>query len=75
VLATPWASIAIDGQPVDVTPIAAAIPLAPGEHFVTFTHPNAATLTRQVTIQAGATVSLDVTMDVAADAGGDAPED
>jgi hypothetical protein len=64
VLATPWAEVAVDGQRIDVTPMARAIPLAPGAHFVTFTHPSAPPVTQHVTIATGATVTLDVTMDV-----------
>jgi serine/threonine protein kinase len=64
VLATPWAAVSVDGQHVDVTPMARAIPLAPGAHFVTFTHPSAPPITQHVTIETGATVTLDVTMDV-----------
>jgi serine/threonine protein kinase len=63
-LATPWAHVAIDGQPTGTTPMARAVPLAPGVHFVTFTHPNATTQTRRVSVAAGATTTLDVTMDV-----------
>jgi len=63
-LATPWAEVAIDGQRAAITPVAYAIPLAPGVHFVTFTHPNAPTQTRRVSIAPGATETLDVTMDV-----------
>ncbi|HEX4512892.1 MAG TPA: protein kinase [Polyangiaceae bacterium] len=65
VLATPWANVAVDGQQAGTTQMARAIPLAAGAHFVTFTHPNAKTQTRRVTVSAGATTTLDVTMDVA----------
>jgi serine/threonine-protein kinase len=68
VLATPWANVAVDGQQAGTTPMARAIPLAAGAHFVTFTHPNAKTQTRRVTVTAGATTTLDVTMDVAGSA-------
>ena len=64
VLATPWAEVAIDGVKVDATPIARAIPVAPGLHFVTFTHPSAPTETRRVVIEPGKTTLLDVTMAV-----------
>jgi len=69
VLATPWADVAVDGQRVDVTPFARAIPLAPGAHFVTFTHPSAPPITQSITIETGATVTVDVTMDVLGAAG------
>ncbi|HEX7601549.1 MAG TPA: serine/threonine-protein kinase [Polyangiaceae bacterium] len=64
VLATPWAEVAIDGQKVDATPIARAIPLSPGPHFVTFTHPAAPSETRRVVVEAGKTSLVDVTMNV-----------
>ena len=64
VLATQWAEVAIDGVKVDATPIARAIPVAPGLHFVTFTHPSAPTETRRVVIDPGKTTLLDVTMAV-----------
>jgi serine/threonine-protein kinase len=63
-LATPWAEVAIDGQKVDVTPIARAIPLSPGPHFVTFSHPAAPSETRRVVVEAGKTSLVDVTMNV-----------
>ncbi len=73
VLAAPWAEIAVDGQHVDTTPMSRAIPLAPGPHFVTFTHPRAPPVTKRVVVAAAATATLDVTMDVAGerDASGD----
>jgi serine/threonine protein kinase len=71
VLATPWAEVEIDGQRVDTTPIARAIPLAAGEHFVTFKHPAAPAVTQRVKIEPAVTVTVDVTMDVTADAGKD----
>jgi serine/threonine-protein kinase len=64
VLATPWADVAVDGQHAGTTPMARAIPLAPGVHFVTFTHPSAKTQTRRVSVTTGATTTLDVTMDL-----------
>ena len=72
VLATPWAEVSVDGQHAAITPVARAIPLAPGVHFVRFTHPSAPSQTRRVTIQSAETETLDVTMDIAGarDAGG-----
>jgi len=64
VLATPWAEVAIDGQKVDATPIARAIPLSPGPHFVTFSHPAAPSETRRIVVEAGKTSLVDVTMNV-----------
>jgi eukaryotic-like serine/threonine-protein kinase len=65
VLATPWAEVAVDGQPIDVTPMARPIRLAPGAHYVLFTHPAAPPETRRVVIEPGQSVVLDVTMGVA----------
>jgi hypothetical protein len=65
VLATPWAEVAIDGVKIDATPIARAIPVAPGLHFVTFTHPAAKAETRRIVVEPGKTIFLDVTMAVA----------
>jgi serine/threonine-protein kinase len=74
VLATPWAYVRVDGQQVETTPFARAIPLAAGKHWVTLTHPDAAPVDREVVITTGETVTLDVTMVVgtATDAGKDA---
>ncbi len=74
VLATPWAEVAVDGQHVDTTPFARPIPLPPGPHFVTLTHPNARPENRQVMIRAGEVVTVDVALDLgdAQDAGADA---
>ena len=71
VLATPWAEVAVDGQHVDTTPFARAIPLPPGPHFVSLTHPNAKPENRQIVIRANEVVTVDVTLDLGegADAG------
>lgn len=65
VLATPWADVAVDGQAVGTTPMARPIALAPGLHFVTFTHPAAPPVTRELAVEPNTSVVLDVTMDVA----------
>jgi serine/threonine-protein kinase len=64
VLATPWAQVRIDGQYVDVTPFARAIPLPPGRHFVTLEHPDAPVEKRTVDIAPGETRTIDVVMAV-----------
>jgi len=64
VLATPWAEVWVDGQRVDVTPFARAIPLLPGTHYVTLVHPSAPVEKRTVTIAAGETRTLDVVLAV-----------
>ena len=74
VVATPWAHVRVDGQLVETTPFARAIPLTAGKHFVTLTHPDApSAVEREVDIVAGETVTLDVIMNLSAeDAGKDA---
>lgn len=74
VVATPWAFVRVDGQLVETTPFAKPIPLGPGAHFVTLTHPDAVgSIERSVAIVAGETTTLDVTLDLGSeDAGKDA---
>jgi eukaryotic-like serine/threonine-protein kinase len=74
VLATPWAHVRVDGQQVETTPFARPIPLSPGTHWITLTHPDAPQVEREVTVVPNETVMLDVTMVVGQldDAGRDA---
>jgi serine/threonine-protein kinase len=73
VVATPWAYVKVDGQQVEITPFARPIPLTPGKHWVTLSHPDSSPIEREITIVTGETVMLDVTMDVGnTDAGKDA---
>ena len=72
VLATPWAEVEVDGQHVDTTPFARAIPLAPGTHFVTLTHPDAPAEQRAIKLAAGEIRTLDVTMSLRTTAASDA---
>jgi serine/threonine-protein kinase len=72
VVADPWAHVVIDGQRVDTTPFARAIPLTAGTHYVRLEHPNADTERRTITLAPGETVLLDVKLSVTgrpADAG------
>jgi serine/threonine-protein kinase len=64
VLVTPWADVWIDGQRVDTTPFARAIPLPAGKHYVTFKHPSVTDEKREVEIVAGETALLDVDLGV-----------
>jgi serine/threonine-protein kinase len=64
VLATPWAEVWIDGQRVDTTPFARAIPLPPGMHYVTLVHPSAPVEKRTIAIAAGETRTIDVVLAV-----------
>jgi serine/threonine-protein kinase len=74
VLASPWAYVRVDGQPVETTPFARPSPLAPGKHWITLTHPDSAPVEREITVATNETVTLDVTMPVGSgeDAGKDA---
>jgi hypothetical protein len=73
VVATPWAEVWVDGQHVETTPFAHAIPLAAGTHYVALTHPDAQPEKRVVKLAPGETIVLDVTMDVRGNVRGGAP--
>ena len=64
VLATPWAEVWVDGQHVDVTPFARAIPLSAGTHYVTLVHPNAQAEKRTIAVLPDETRTIDVVMAV-----------
>jgi serine/threonine-protein kinase len=64
VLAQPWAHVAIDGEPVDTTPIGAPIEVTPGRHVVDLEHPQAPKAQRVVEVRPGQTVVVDVILDV-----------
>jgi hypothetical protein len=64
IVVTPWAEVAIDGQPIDTTPFARPVPLAAGKHYVTLTHPQAPVQKREVSIVTGETAFLDAAMDL-----------
>jgi eukaryotic-like serine/threonine-protein kinase len=71
VIATPWAHVRVDGQLVETTPFARAIPLSAGKHFVTLTHPDAISqIEREVVIKTGETMTLDVVMNLSPEDGG-----
>ncbi len=71
VVATPWAYVRVDGQLVETTPFARAIPLAPGKHWVSLAHPDAVgPVDREVTIVTGEVMTLDVTMNMGVDDAG-----
>jgi eukaryotic-like serine/threonine-protein kinase len=84
VVAEPWAHVVVDGQRVETTPFARAIPLPAGTHYVRLEHPNAPTERRTVRLSPGETVLLDVKLKIdpsllsaseqpAADAAADGP--
>ena len=64
VVAEPWAHVVVDGEKVDTTPFARAIPLRPGTHYVRLEHPNAPTERRTIRLVPGETVLLDVKMKI-----------
>jgi eukaryotic-like serine/threonine-protein kinase len=64
VVADPWAHVIVDGQRVETTPFARAIPLPAGVHYVRLEHPNARTERRTVTLAPGETVLLDVKLEL-----------
>jgi hypothetical protein len=64
VVANPWAEVVIDGQRVDVTPIARPLPLPAGTHYVTLKHPKVKEQRRVVKVVQGQTVLLDVNMGI-----------
>lgn len=66
VVADPWAHVVVDGQRVETTPFAKAIPLSAGTHYVRLEHPNAPPERRTLHVVAGESVLLDVKMQVAA---------
>ncbi|MBX3191358.1 MAG: serine/threonine protein kinase [Labilithrix sp.] len=70
VLASPWAHVKVDGQQVETTPFARAIPLTAGKHFVTLMHPDAPPVERDVVIAPNEIVTLDVTMMIGGDDAG-----
>jgi serine/threonine-protein kinase len=71
VVATPWAHVSVDGQPIETTPFARPIPLAAGKHWVTLTHPEgAAPVEREIEIVPGEVVTLDVTIPLLPEDGG-----
>jgi PEGA domain len=55
--AAPWAEVSIDGQAAGRTPFG-PLPLAPGEHQVTFQHPSGLTDRQRVTIKADTTTRV-----------------
>jgi serine/threonine-protein kinase len=66
VVAQPWAHVHVDGELVDTTPFARAIPLAPGVHYIKLSHPQAPDERRTITLTSGQTLALDVSMKVPA---------
>lgn len=73
VVATPWAQVTIDGNYIDTTPFAKAIPLLAGTHYVKLTHPEAEPETRVVVLAPGETARLEATLRMKGTSGAMAP--
>ncbi len=54
----PEVGVAIDGEPIGVTPLPATVPLRAGEHVVTASRPGYRTQSQRVTIEHGAEAEL-----------------
>ena len=48
--ASPWAEVTLDGRPMGRTPLG-PLPLALGEHVITFTHPTGGADRQRVTVK------------------------
>jgi len=59
--AVPWAQVLIDGNPVGETPLA-NLPLAAGEHQITFRHPQLGEQVQKVMVKAGAPTRVSATL-------------
>lgn len=66
VVVRPWAKVYVDGQYFDTTPFATAIPLSAGKHFFRLEHPKAAIERRELDLQNGDSLLLDISMDIPA---------
>jgi len=57
VVARPWGTVRVDGEPMGTTPLE-AMPLRPGAHTVVVQHPSYQPIERKVTIRAGRTARM-----------------
>lgn len=55
--ASPWAEVTLDGKPIGRTPLG-PLPLALGEHVITFTHPTGGSDRQRVTVKAEESVRV-----------------
>jgi PEGA domain len=56
----PWAQVSINGSPIGETPLA-NVPLAVGEHEVTFRHPQLGEQTQKVIVKSNAVTRVSAT--------------
>lgn len=73
VSASPWAKVYIDDSPIGETPIPRTLYLSPGKHLVRFIHPEFGSVDRQIDVQAGQ--SLDLNVDMSQEGTGFAPDE
>ena len=64
VVVSPWAHVEVDGSEVGITPMAEKIELSPGRHMVLFRHPQAPPVYKEIELQPGQDLFLDINMDV-----------
>jgi serine/threonine-protein kinase len=63
VVVDPWAEVWIDGQLVFTTPRAAALPIAPGQHYIKLKNPYYVEVDQEVRIVTGETEVLEVELE------------
>ena len=57
---SPWAAVAVDGQPVDTTPLERPVALTLGEHIITLSHPELGTRQERILTDSAKTYRLNV---------------
>jgi hypothetical protein len=62
VTASPWANVAVDGEPAGVTPLTNGLSVAAGRHVVTFSHPQFPDYEETVDLVANETTSVSISM-------------
>ncbi|MCB2198435.1 protein kinase [bacterium] len=60
--ASPWAKVYIDDTPVGETPIPRTLYLSPGSHLIRFIHPDFGTVDREVDVEPGDSLAINVEM-------------
>jgi len=58
----PWAAIAVDGQPVDTTPLDRPIAMTLGEHVITLSHPDLGTRVERIRTDSARVYRFDFSM-------------
>ena len=60
--ADPWAQVYVDGKLTTVTPSAERIMVAPGRHFIKLVNPHFEVASREVRIDQGQSIAVDVVL-------------